>query len=337
MSTPPTFASSFLAGGPTHYARASNPTWVDLETALADLEGGGEAVIFGSGMGAISAAAGIAPLGGKVVAPPVAYAGTLGLLQLWDREGRISLATGEMADPADLVWVELPTNPTLEIVDLAAAAAAAHAVGALAIVDATFATPLGIRALDHGADVVVHSVTKYLSGHSDLLLGAAITRSPELATRLRVTRTLGGAIPGPMEAWLALRGLRTFPLRFERACANAAILAARLAEHPAISRVRHLSLPTDPGHELAARQLDMFGAIISIEFVEGLAAAEELCSRVTLWRHVTSLGGVESNLERRRRWSDESLDTPADLVRLSVGIEDVQDLWADLERALAGS
>lgn len=351
LSTPPILASAFLPGGATHYARADNPTWVVLEQAVAQLEGGGVGLAFASGMGAIAAVAGLAGPGALVVAPRVAYGGTLALLGAWADERRIrlrqvrpdmtevgaALATAGSAGAlhaAPLVWLELPANPTLELIDLAQACEVAHRAGALVAVDATFATPLGIRALDHGADVVVHSATKYLSGHSDLILGLAVTRDDGLAARLRTARTLGGAIPGPMEAWLALRGLRTFPLRFERACGTAAELAGRCAKHPAISRVRHLSLPTDPGYELAARQLDSLGAIVSLEFVGGVEAAERLCATTRLWINVTSLGGLESTLERRRRWPDESPDTPDDLVRLSVGIEDAGDLWADLRQAL---
>lgn len=351
LSTPPILASAFLPGGLTDYARADNPTWVVLEEALAELEGGGAGLAFASGMGAISAVAGLVGPGATVVAPRVAYGGTLALLRTWADDRRITVrqipqtlpaltaalapSSGAAHPPAaPLVWLEVPANPTLELIDLTAACELAHGAGAIVAVDATFATPLGLRALDHGADVVVHSATKYLSGHSDLILGVAVTRDATSAARLRAARTLAGAIPGPMEAWLALRGLRTFPLRFERACANAAELAARCAGHPAISRVRHLSLPSDPGHQLAARQLKALGAIVSLEFVGGVAAAERLCATTELWTNVTSLGGLESTLERRRRWADESLDTPADLVRLSVGIEDVADLWADLRQAL---
>lgn len=351
LSTPPILASAFLPGGAAHYARADNPTWVVLEQAVAQLEGGGVGLAFASGMGAIAAVAGLAGPGALVVAPRVAYGGTLALLGAWADERRIRLrqirpdltemgtamaaagSTGAIHG-APLVWLELPANPTLELIDLAQACEVAHRAGALVAVDATFATPLGIRALDHGADVVVHSATKYLSGHSDLILGLAVTRDDGLAARLRTARTLGGAIPGPMEAWLALRGVRTFPLRFERACGTAAEIAGRCAKHPAISRVRHLSLPTDPGYELAARQLDSLGAIVSLEFVGGVEAAERLCATTRLWINVTSLGGLESTLERRRRWADESPDTPDDLVRLSVGIEDAGDLWADLRQAL---
>jgi cystathionine gamma-synthase len=201
-------------------------------------------------------------------------------------------------------------------------------------VDSTFATPLGQKPLDLGADVVVHSATKYLAGHSDVLLGAVVARDADLIERITRNRVLGGGIPGPMEAWIALRGLRTFPLRWERACANAADIARRCADHPTVTRVRHLSLPDDPGHALAVQQMTAFGAIISLELHGGARAADAVADATRLWVHATSLGGVESTLERRRRWPEESPHVPDGLLRLSVGIEDVEDLWADLSAAL---
>jgi cystathionine gamma-synthase len=180
----------------------------------------------------------------------------------------------------------------------------------------------------------VHSVTKYLAGHSDVVLGAAVTRDDELAAGLRAYRTLHGAIPGPMEVWLALRGLRTLHLRVERANASAAELARRLAEHPAVAEVRHPSLPADPGHERAAGLMNGFGAILGVRPHGGPAGADAVVAAVRLWVPATSLGGVESTLERRRRFATESPTVPEDLLRLSVGVEDVEDLWADLDQAL---
>ena len=343
VSFPPVLSSTYVAGGPYSYARVGNPTWEALEEALGALEGPGcRAMSFASGMAAISAVAALAPVGGVVVTQNVAYNGTLGLLRQWEREGRVVLRTVPpdtdalvaAAADAELVWLETPTNPTLEVVDLARVAEAGRAVGALVVADSTFATPLGQRPLDLGVDVVVHSATKYLAGHSDVLLGAVITRSEELLFRLGQQRILGGGIPGPMEAWLALRGLRTFPLRWERVCANALGLARRCQEHPAVARVRHLGLPDDPGHALAARQMATFGAIVSLDLRGGAEAAEQVAAGTRIWLHATSLGGVESSLERRRRWPEESLEVPEELLRLSVGIEDVEDLWADLAAAL---
>lgn len=224
----------------------------------------------------------------------------------------------------------------LEVADLPAVIAAGHAAGALVVVDSTFATPLALRPLSLGADVVLHSATKYLAGHSDVVLGALLTDDPDLRARLVAHRTLHGAIAGPWEAWLALRGLRTVALRVERSQASAATLAARLAAHPAVVQVRHPSLPGDPGHRRAAEQMTGFGSVLGLRPRGGPAAADAVVDAVRLWVPATSLGGVESMIERRRRFATESPDVPADLLRLSVGIEDVDDLWADLAQALDG-
>jgi cystathionine gamma-synthase len=204
------------------------------------------------------------------------------------------------------------------------------------VADNTFATPLVARPLAQGADVVVHSVTKYLAGHSDVVLGAALTSDEALRARLASYRTVHGAIPGPYEAWLALRGLRTLALRVERSQSNAAELAARLVGHPDVVEVRHPSLQHDAGHERAARLMDGFGSIVGVRPVGGAAGADAVVERVRLWLPATSLGGVESSLERRRRFATEAPTVPDDLLRLSVGIEDVEDLWRDLDQALRG-
>jgi cystathionine gamma-synthase len=343
LSVPPILSSTYAAGGPVSYARVANPTWTALEQVLGALEGpGAHALAFSSGMGAISAVADLLPAGATVLGQRVAYSGTRSTLAARGRAGRINLREAApraedlvAAMPGvDLVWLETPTNPTLDVIDLARVIAAARAAGARVVVDSTFATPLGQRPLDLGADIVVHSATKYLSGHSDVILGVVLTRDDGLLARLTTQRILGGAIPGPMEAWLALRGLRTFPLRWERACANALTLAERCQRHPAVGRVRYLGLPDDPGHALAAAQMSSFGAIVSIDVRGGEEAAEAVAAHTRLWLHATSLGGVESTLERRRRWPEESPDVPGGLVRLSVGIEDVEDLWTDLAAAL---
>ena len=348
LSPPLALTSTYVARdgatapGDQIYGRWNNPTWTAFEDTLGTLEGG-SALLFASGLAAIAAVLGEVPNGGVVVAPTAAYNGTVTLLG--DRQARGQLTTrfvpiddtaavSAALAGADLLWIETPTNPMLEVADLPALGAAGHAAGALVAVDNTFATPLGQRPLALGADVVVHSVTKYLAGHSDVVRGATVTRDEALQARLHTYRTLNGAIPGPFEAWLALRGLRTLHLRVERACANAAELARRLVGHPALSLVRHPSLPGDPGHARAAAQMGTFGAIIAIEVAGGPQAAEQLCSSTGLWVHATSLGGVESTLERRRRHSTEPAVVPTNLVRLSVGIEDVEDLWADLLQAL---
>lgn len=344
VNTPPILSSTYAAGGPVSYARVGNPTWTALEEVLAALEGpGARALSFASGMAAISAVADLVPVGGLVVGQTIAYSGTRGLLASWASTGRIrlhevpptteALAAATAGAPA-LVWLETPTNPTLDVVDIAAVARAARARGSLLVVDSTFATPLGQHPLDLGADVVVHSATKYLSGHSDVVLGAVVLRDAALADRIAQHRIIGGGIPGPMEAWIALRGLRTFPLRWQRSCATAAELARRCQGHPAVREVRHLSLPADPGHALARRQMSSFGAIVSLDLRGGADAAERVATMTRLWLHATSLGGVESTLERRRRWPEESPDVPDGLLRLSVGIEDPEDLWTDLRQAL---
>jgi len=244
-------------------------------------------------------------------------------------------AVAAAADGADLVWLESPTNPAMEVADIPAVARAARGAGAQFVVDNTFATPLVQRPLDLGADVVLHSVTKFLAGHSDVVLGAVVTRSEETYGVLERRRRQIGAVPGPFETWLALRGMRTLHLRVERSQANAAVLAQRLSVHPAVERVRFPGLPGDPGHARATEQMRGYGAIVSIELRGGAAAADALCAATQVWVTATSLGGLESTLERRRRWASEAPTIPESLVRLSVGIEDVEDLWADLEQALA--
>ncbi len=347
VNEPVWLTSTYVADGPVDYGRTDNPTWRAFEATLGALEGG-DALVFASGMGAISAACSLVPDGSVVVVPQHAYSGTSALLLDTEKAGRVTLRRVDIADAeavaqaaqgAAMVWLESPTNPMLEVADLRACAAAARDAGALSVVDNTFATPLVQQPLALGADVVVHSVTKFLAGHSDVVLGAAVTgtdeRGREIGARLRRHRLLGGAIAGPQEVFLALRGVRTLALRMERAQANATELAHRLSSHPAVSRVRHPSLPDDPGHTLAAKQMLGPGAILAIE-VSDAEEAERVCNATALWLHATSLGGVESTLERRRRHGAEAQTVPESLLRLSVGIEDVEDLWADLDQALRG-
>lgn len=342
-------SSTYLSAGEPQpgdplYTRYDAPTWHPFEEALGALEASPlPALVFGSGMAAVAATLALVPRGGRVVLPRHAYQVTLVLTaDLAERSG-LQVQTVDIADTdatlaatqgAAMLWVESPTNPMLEVADLPALVAGAHAAGALVAVDNTFATPLGQQPLVHGADVVVHSVTKYLAGHSDVVLGAAVTGDPDLRARLAAYRTTHGAIAGPWEVWLALRGLRTLALRVERSQRSAGVLAARLAEHPAVAEVRYPGLPTDPGHERASRLLGGFGSIIGLRPQGGRAAADAVVDAVRLWVPATSLGGVESMLERRRRFATESPTVPEDLLRLSVGIEDVEDLWRDLERAL---
>jgi cystathionine gamma-synthase len=342
LNEPVTFASTFHAGGPVAYGRDGNPTWTAFEQALGALEGG-SALAFASGMAATTAILDEVPLGGVIVAPRHAYYGTRNLLAVAP-DGRWSVrlvdiadtaATLRACDGADLLFVESPTNPMLEVADLEALCVGAHERGALAAVDNTFATPLGQRPLVHGADVVVHSVTKFLAGHADVILGATVTHEgrPDLHQRLRRRRSSHGAIPGPMEVFLALRGLRTLVLRYERAEANAAELARRLHEHDAVERVRYPGLPTDEWHDRAELQMKGPGFMVAVEVLGGAAAAEAVARSVRLIVHATSLGGIETTIERRARWPGEET-TPGSLLRLSVGCEDVDDLWRDLEHAL---
>lgn len=341
LSTPVVLASTYHAGGFTGYGRDGNPTWTAFEEALAALEGGGSALAFASGMAAVAAVLEPLPVGAPVVFLAHGYTGTRELLGSAPR-GRWELRPVDIVDSAEvlaacdgaaLLWVESPTNPMLDVADLPALVAGAHERGALVAVDNTFATPLVQRPLDLGADVVVHSVTKFLAGHSDLLMGATVARDEALCDRLVQHRQLHGAVPGPMEAFLALRGMRTLAVRMDRAQANALELAHRLSGHPAVSRVRYPGLPADPGHVRAKAQMSGFGAMLAFEVHGGSAAAEATAKATRLIVHATSLGGVETMMERRARYPAESL-TPKALLRVSVGCEDVDDLWDDLVHAL---
>jgi cystathionine gamma-synthase len=341
LNVPVTFASMYRAGGATSYSREGNPTWTALEETLGALEGG-TALAFSSGIAAVSAVLEELPLGAVVVCPADAYLGTRAYLAEAEGKGRVRTRLVDVGDTdatlaategADLLWVESPTNPLLTVADLPALCAGAHALGVPVCVDNTLATPLGQRPLHLGADVVVHSVTKFLAGHSDVLLGAVVTADPARAEALHRRRTLLGSVPGPMEAYLALRGIRTLGVRLERAQENAGELARRLAAHPAVARVRYPGLSTDPGHARAATFMQGFGAMVSVELHDGEAAADAVCAGVRLLVSATSLGGVETTLERRHQWPGEEAIPPA-LLRISVGVEDVEDLWRDLAHAL---
>jgi cystathionine gamma-synthase len=338
----PVFSSTYVAGGDRGYGRFGNDAWTALEETLGQLEGG-RGLTFASGMAAASAVIDLVPVGGRVVAPQHAYSGVVALLDQQTETGRLTVehvdiadteAVKQVLDGADMLWIESPTNPAMEVADLPALAAAGHAADAIVVVDNTFATPLLQQPIRLGADVVMHSATKFIAGHSDVILGAVITADDDLWSAIELRRRSLGAIPGPMEAWLALRGLRTLALRLERAQSNAAFLAERLLEHPRVSRVRYPGLADDPGHDLAAAQMSGFGAILAFELGGDAEGAQKVCETTELWLHATSLGGVESMLERRRRWPIEVPTIPEDLIRLSVGIEHPTDLWADLEQAL---
>ena len=342
LNVPVVLSSTFHAGGPVAYARTSNPTWEALEEVMGALEGG-RALSFASGMGAVSAVLDLVRPGGIVVVPTHSYSGVAARLRDLEAAGRVVVRLAEVQDAesvsaacegADLLWIESPTNPAMEVCDLAAVAAAARRHGVMTVCDNTFAGPMLQRPIEHGIDVVLHSATKSLAGHSDVLLGIVVTTDEAYHARLLRTRTLLGSIPGPFEAWLALRGIRTLALRVRQGQTSALELATRLQAHPAVTRVRYPGLPDDPGHLIAAKQMSGFGAMLSFETIGIAADAEAFCDRVSLVVHATSLGGVETLVERRRRWPEERPDIPETLIRLSVGIEDVEDLWADLDQAL---
>jgi cystathionine gamma-synthase len=335
-------STTYHHGGDYEYIREASPTIEAFERVVGSLEGG-HAVAFSSGMAASAAVLdGLAP-GARVLAPTVAYKGvrellaervSLGALDVSLIDQTETEAAIEAIGDAELVWAETPNNPLIEITDLPALTAAAHERGARLAVDATLATPLLQRSLELGADFVIHSATKYLAGHSDSLLGVVVTADEADAQRLIERRAMTGAVPGPFEVFLGLRGIRTLALRVERSQQNAGELARRLAGHPAVSRVRYPGLADDPGHELAARQMSGFGGMLAFEVAGGAEAAEAVCAGVTLIANATSLGGVESLIERRGRYPEEQGRVPANLIRFSVGCEHVDDLWADLEQAL---
>ena len=347
LNPPVVFASTYVGAHDVQaaglgYGRYGNPTWQALEEALGALEGG-RALTFSSGMAAAHAVLELLPPGDVVVIPDNCY---LGVAEAVDRRAakyggqvrRVNIAnTAEVlsaAEGADVVWIESPANPTIDIADLPALGRNLSR-RAMFVVDNTFATPLLQRPLESGADIVLHSATKLLSGHSDVLLGALVTRIDQeqpFETLDQIRRSVG-AVPGPMEAYLALRGLRTLPLRLAQAQRTAQILAERLVTHRCVHRVWFPGLVSDPGHEVARRTMSGFGSLISIELADA-KTADAFIDECLLWVFATSLGGVESTLERRRRWPGELPTVPEGLVRLSVGIEHVEDLWADLAQAL---
>ena len=326
LNPPIVVSSTFHAGGPIGYGRYGNESWSALETAIAELEGGAT-LSFSSGMAAISAVFSILPIGAPVVASNQGYSGCMTLLNQLHTSGRLEVRFVEITDTeeviaamkgAALLWVESPTNPCLDVADLPALITAAKKMGIGVAVDNTFATPLIQKPLSMGADIVMHSVTKFLAGHSDVVLGSLSTNDQGLLKRLEDARKFNGSIPGPFEAWLALRGIRTFPLRFRAAEASAKELVTRLSSHAKVTKVRY------PG----------FGAIISFEFDGTAEQTQKVCESSKIIAHATSLGGIESLWERRRRWAIESPSVPEQLIRLSVGCEHVDDLWNDIEQAL---
>ena len=335
-------ASNFVLGTDRAYARDDGtPTWEALEEIVGLLEAG-RAVAFASGMAGVAAIFDRLPAGSKVVLPHDCYQGVVGLAESGQRKGIWSVARLPVEDTegwkracadADLLWLESPSNPLLAVADLVSIGAAPRKAGALLAVDNTFATPLNQRPLDLGADLSFQSATKFIGGHSDLLAGVVTVRRDDLVASLRHSRELNGATPGVLEAFLAVRGARTMALRFERAQANAAVLAERLQKHARVALTRYPGLSSHPTHAIARAQLKGFGTLISFDVRGDAAAADAVCARLELIQHATSLGAVESTMERRAAIPGQG-HLPPSLLRLSVGIENVEDLWSDLERAL---
>jgi len=331
--------STFHEGGPIGYGRYGNEAWSALEEAISVLEGG-KTLIFSSGMAAISSVFSLLPQGAIIVAAENGYQGTTTMLKKMHEAKKLEVRfvnlpnTDEVLKAlpgAQMLYLESPTNPAIEVVDLPVVIAAGKKTGSIVVVDSTLATPMVQNPLALGADIALHSVTKYLSGHSDILLGCVVTNDESIFERVEQARRYGGAIPGPFEAWIALRGLRTFALRMQRSQENAMELAKRLEKDPRVLRVRYPGLASDPYHERAKSFMKGFGAMISFEVKADIAQIDKMCNSSTLITNATSLGGVESIWERRRRWATESHTIPENLIRFSVGIENVDDLWSDIQ------
>jgi cystathionine gamma-synthase len=343
MNAPVTLSSTYVHDATVEYGRDGNAGWAALETALGALDGG-RAVTFASGLAAATAIADLVPAGGAVVLSSVTYFGVRNIFERMEARGRLEVrlapaddtaAVLAAADGAAIVWVESIANPLMVVADVPAIAAGARERGAITVVDATFATPLRQRPLDLGADIVLHSATKLMAGHSDLLLGAAVCRDEAHAAFLVTHRHDHGSIPGALEAYLTLRGLRTLAVRLDRSEASAAELARRLASHPHVAKVNYPGLAGDPQAERASRVLPHgSGPLLSFEVAGTVEQTEAFLGRLRLLTHATSLGGVESLIERRARYAGDASVVGPTLCRMSVGIENVEDLWADLERAL---
>ncbi|MEM8771508.1 MAG: cystathionine gamma-synthase [Pseudomonadota bacterium] len=337
------------------YARGANPTRHAYERCIADLENGSRGFAFGSGMAAISTMLELLPAGANIIATDDVYGGTFRLFERVRKESaNLTFSYVDMTDPSNLedaitdqtklIWIETPTNPLLKIVDIEAVAAIAKKRGLLVGCDNTFASPYCQRPLDFGADIVMHSATKYLGGHSDVIGGVLVVKDKDLGERLAFLQNSVGAIQGPFDSFLALRGLKTLALRLERASQNAAALAEMLENHSAIDRVLYPGLASHPGHAIAKRQMSAYGGMVTVFLKGGLDAAKTMLERVEIFTLAESLGGVESLIEHPGIMTHASipperraaLGVDDALVRLSVGIEDFEDQKADLEQALAG-
>ena len=334
--------------GKFSYARSGNPSWEVLEKVCAVLDGGVDAKCFASGMAAICAFFETVNSGEHVVAPRIMYHGSQDWLRRISAKRSIGLSLFDATDIDDLkraiqpgktsvVWIETPVNPTWDVIDIAQAAEIAHAAGAVLAVDGTVASPVTTRALDYGADIVFHSATKYLNGHSDVVAGVLVTaREDERWEEIKLVRTLTGGILGPHEAWLLLRGMRTLFLRFDQASSTALQLAQHFEDHPRLQRVLYPGLETHPGHAIACRQMTRgFGGMLSLLVEGGADEAKRIAAKTRLFVRATSLGGVESLIEHRASVEGPHSEVPANLLRLSVGIENCQDLIDDLEQSLA--
>jgi cystathionine gamma-synthase len=352
--TPPLYTSSTYARDETYkpriredYIRNGNPTLSHAEQAIAALEQGEEALLFASGMAAITTLLETLPVGAHVAAPDVMYYGTRSWLQRLEAKGRIALTLFDPTDPeaiagamrkgkTDLVWIETPLNPTWDVIDIARTAKLAHDAGAILAVDATASAAVATQPLLLGADIVFHSATKYLNGHSDVLAGALVTRQMNARWKeIGMLRTKSGAPLAPFECWLLIRGLRTLFVRYRQASQNALAIAQHFEKHAKIERVLYPGLPSHRGHDVARRQMkDCFGGMLSL-LVKGTAAdAVRICTRLKVIVPATSLGGVESLAEHRKTVEGPESPVPDNLIRLSIGIEHIDDLIADLEQAL---
>jgi cystathionine gamma-synthase len=350
-----TFAQDGVGGlrSGYEYSRSANPTRTALQDCLAALEGGRHAVAFGSGMGASDVLLRVLlKPGDHIVIPHDAYGGTFRLvdkvLALWGVEytpvdlGDVAALRAALRPTTRVVWCETPTNPLLGIADIAALADVTRTAGVRLVVDNTFASPYLQQPLALGADVVLHSTTKYVGGHSDVVGGALVTSDDELADALRFTQNAVGSVPGPFDAWLTLRGVKTLAVRMERHSDNAERIAEMLVAHPAVTRVYYPGLAEHPGHEIAAKQMRRFGGMVSFSVAGGREAALRVCAATEIFTLAESLGGVESLIEHPGAMTHASvagsaLEVPDDLVRLSVGIEDIEDLAEDLRQALSAA